>query len=309
MPNQYPISAKGGYASGIEFIKADDPRFPPLLRQIADPPDGLYVRGTIEDRPAVSVVGTRRFTSYGRRATEEIVGGLASSGFGIVSGLALGIDGEAHKAALEAGGYTVAVLGTGIDDATIYPREHYALAQRILSSGGLLVSEFPPGSPSLTYVFPKRNRLIAGWTPATIVVEAAHGSGSLITARLALEYNREVLAVPGSIFSSTSEGCHELLALGAKLCRSSEDVLNVLSLDRPELIAETRASLPLTEPESRVYAALDEPLHVDALADRIGQPSHGVSAALALLELKGYVWHQGGQIWLKKAHFAKNKNK
>lgn len=293
----------------IKFLEATDPRFPPLLSQTSDPPKGLYLRGTLEDRPTISVVGTRRITAYGRRVVSEIVGGLAASGFGIVSGLALGIDGEAHKAALDAGGYTIAILGTGIDDATIYPREHVALAHRILAAGGALISEYPPKSPSFKHVFPRRNRLIAGWSPATVVIEAAHGSGSLITARLALEENREILAVPGSIFSDASAGCHELLSLGAKVCRSADDVLKALAFDRPELIAETRASMPLTESESCVHAALTEPLHVDALAERLRQSSAEVSACLALLELKGYVWHQGGQIWLKKGSLVKKANK
>lgn len=287
-------------------MPADDARFPPLLRHISDPPDGLYVRGSLEDRPAVSVVGTRRCTSYGRRVTAEIAGGLASAGLGIISGLAFGIDVEAHKAALDAGGYTVAVLATGIDDATVYPREHLSLARRILDAGGAIISENPPGSPSFKYAFPRRNRLIAGMTPASLIVEATKDSGSLITARLALEENREVLAVPGSIFNAQSSGCHELLRLGAKLIRSAEDVLDALSLDRPELMAKTRASMPLTEPESIVYAELDQPLHVDVLSERLNEPSSSISARLALLELKGYVAHLGGQIWLKKGVLAKS---
>ncbi|HVM90908.1 MAG TPA: DNA-processing protein DprA, partial [Verrucomicrobiae bacterium] len=204
----------------IEYIPKDDTRFPPLLRHLSDPPNGLYLRGTLKDLPSVSVVGTRRCTPYGRRAAREIVSGLVSSGLGIISGLALGIDGEAHAAALDAGGYTVAILATGIDDLTLYPREHVRLARRILESGGALLSESPPGSPSFKFAFPKRNRIIAGYAPATVIVEATQDSGSLITARLALEENRELLAVPGSIFSETAAGCHELIKLGAKPCTS-----------------------------------------------------------------------------------------
>ncbi len=293
----------------ITFIRADDPRFPPLLRQIADAPEGLFVRGSLKDVPCVSVVGMRRCSTYGKNATREIVGGLVASGIGIVSGLALGIDGEAHKAALDAGGYTVAILGTGIDEATIYPREHLSLAHRILDAGGAIVSEYPEHSPSFKHTFPKRNRIIAGWTPATVVVEAAQSSGSLITARLALEANREVLAVPGSIFSPASGGCHELLTLGAKPCRNACDVLQAIDLDRPELLAQARASMPLTAPESLVFAALEEPTHIDALSAKLGQSSSAVSAHLALLELKGYVRHQGGQIWLKKGFLAKKPRK
>jgi DNA processing protein len=237
------------------------------------------------------------------------VGGLVSSGLGIISGLAFGIDAQAHASCLDAGGYTIAVLATGIDDDTIYPREHVHLAKRILDSGGAIISEYPPHSPSFKYAFPKRNRIIAGMTPATLIVEASKDSGSLITARLALESNRDVLAVPGSIFSAQSDGCHELLQLGAKAVRSAEDILSALELDRPELMAQTRASMPLTESESRVYAALDVPVHIDALSERLNESTGALSASLALLELKGYATHQGGQIWLKKGLFAKTSYK
>ncbi|KAA0205774.1 DNA-protecting protein DprA [Candidatus Uhrbacteria bacterium] len=289
----------------IKFISQDDASFPPLLRQISDPPEGLYVRGTLKDVPAISVVGTRRLTTYGRRATQAIVQELASGGCAIVSGLALGIDGEAHKAALDAGAYTIAVLATGIDDATLYPREHVKLAHRILEAGGALISENPPGSPSFKFAFPRRNRLIAGMTAATVVVEASLNSGSLITARLALDENREVLAVPGPIWSRASEGCHALLKLGAKPCTSAEDVIRALKLDRPELMAEARAALPLTEEESRLLSLLTEPLHIDQLSLQSARPAAEIGSSLSLLELKGYVQHLGGQIWLKKGVLAK----
>ncbi|MCE9586143.1 DNA-processing protein DprA [Candidatus Uhrbacteria bacterium] len=281
----------------IEFIPIDDARYPPLLRQISDPPKGLYVRGNLQDTPCVSIVGTRRCTPYGRRATHEIVADLVVAGLGVVSGLALGIDGEAHKAALEAGGYTVAILGTGIDEATIYPREHLKLAHDILESGGALVSEFPPGSGSFKHVFPRRNRLIAGWTPATIVVEASIGSGSLITAKLALDDNREVLAVPGSIWSEVSQGSNRLLTLGAKVCTNATDVLDVLQLDRPELVSQVRASMPLTAEESTILGLITGHIHVDDLSTQAGLDAATTSAHLSLLEMKGYVAQLGGQFW------------
>lgn len=293
----------------IEYITRDDSRFPPMLLEISDPPKGLYVRGNLKDHPCISVVGTRRCTPYGKRATFDIVQGVVSSGMGIVSGMAFGIDVEAHKATLDCGGYTVAVLATGIDDATLYPREHVAIARRILESGGAIISEQPPRSPSFKYAFPKRNRLIAGMTPATLVVEASTDSGSLITARLALEENREVMAVPGSIYSSVSDGCHTLLKLGAKLVRNADDVLKTIAFDRPELMAESRASLPMTEVECRVYAILDSPMHIDDLAEKLELSAAAISATLTLLDMKGYVVHQAGQIWLKKAVFAKNRIK
>lgn len=292
--------------NNISYITKDDARFPPMLLEIADPPEGLYVRGNLKDIPCISVVGTRRCTTYGTRVTQDIVQGVVSAGLGIVSGMAFGIDARAHTAALDAGGYTIAVLATGIDDETLYPREHVALAKRILDSGGAIISEQPPRSPSFKYAFPRRNRLIAGLTPATLVVEATPGSGSLITARLALEQNRDVLAVPGSVYSAASDGCHELIKLGAKLVGKGEDVLKALAFDRPELMAEARALLPMTEAECRVYAALDKPHHIDDLSELLGLPAASISATLSLLDLKGYVAHQGGQIWLKKAVFAKS---
>lgn len=284
----------------IDFVTIEDRRYPPLLRQISDPPKGLFVRGNLVDQPCVSIVGTRRCTPYGRRAVREIVNDLAVAGFGIVSGLALGIDGEAHQAALDAGAYTIAVLGTGIDEASIYPREHLALAHRILKSGGALVSEAAPGGESFKFVFPRRNRIIAGCTPATVVIEANESSGSLITARLAMEENREVLAVPGSIWSEVSMGCNRLIAMGAKVCTNGNDILSALKLDQPELIATVRASLPLTAEESRLLEEVANPIHIDDLSQKTGLDSGSVSARLALLEMKGYVAQLGGQIWGRK---------
>lgn len=286
----------------IQFVPIDDPRYPPLLRQISDPPEGLYVRGILQDIPCVSVVGTRRCTSYGRRATNEIVRDLVANGLGVISGLALGIDGQAHEAALDAGGYTVAVLGTGIDEATIYPREHLKLAHRILESGGALVSESPPGSPSFKHVFPRRNRLIAGWTAATLVIEANESSGSLITAKLALDENREVLAVPGSIWSQVSMGCNRLLTLGAKVCTGASDVIDVLNLDRPELVSQVRASLPLTAEESQLLSLVSGHIHIDDLSMQAGLNAATTSAHLSLLEMKGYVAQLGGQFWSRTSN-------
>ena len=287
------------FPDNIQYITLDDTRYPPLLRQISDPPKGLYVRGNLQDVPCISIVGTRRSTSYGRRAAQEIVSDLVVAGLGIVSGLALGIDGEVHKATLDAGGYTIAILGTGIDEATIYPREHLKLAHQILESGGALVSENPPGSPSFKYAFPRRNRLIAGWSPATLVIEANESSGSLITARLALDDNREVLAVPGSIWSDVSLGCNRLLSLGAKVCMSAQDVIDVLKLDRPELVSQVRASLPLTAEESNLLSHISGHIHIDDLATQSGLNSATASAHLSLLEMKGYVAQLGGQFWSK----------
>lgn len=289
----------------IQFVSSDDASFPQLLRQIHRPPKGLFVRGSLDDQPAISIVGTRKNTSYGKRCVEIIVPPLVEAGFTIISGMALGIDGLVHKAALDAGGKTIAVLGTGVDEDSLYPRAHTNLAHQIIESGGAVVSEFPPGTSSRRENFPIRNRIIAGWSLATIVIEADIDSGSLITARLALDCNREVLAVPGSIWSSASNGCHALIKSGARLCENVQDVFDAVKLDRPAQIAETRKLLPLTPDESFLYECLKQPTHVDDLAASSSLDSAKISAALSILELKGYASHLGGQVWAKVSGLRK----
>lgn len=282
----------------IRCLFPEDDDFPTLLRRSSDPPELLFVRGSISPAPAVAVVGTRKATSYGAHTTRELVTPLARAGLCIVSGLALGIDGIAHRAALEAQGPTVAFLATGIDDLSIYPKEHARLAERILDAGGALVSESPPGTPGLKHLFPLRNRLIASFSLATLVVEAALESGSLITAKLALEENREVLAVPGPIWSEQSHGTNHLLKLGARPCTSPQDVLDALSLDRPDLVAKARSELPRSPEDDQFLAHLGQPIHIDTLATLAKAPVAHVSSQLSILELKGLVQHLGGQVWV-----------
>ena len=191
---------------GIRVLFRDDPGYPQSFQMSSNPPEILFVRGVLEDRPSVAVVGTRRMTSYGRQCVAAIVPDLVRSGLSIISGLALGVDAEAHKTTIENEGYTVAILGTGVDDDAIYPRENFQLAQRIISQGGAVISEFPPGTDSRREHFPMRNRLIATLSAATLVIEASEDSGSLITAKSALEENREVLSVPGPIWSDQTTG-------------------------------------------------------------------------------------------------------
>ncbi|MCC7522938.1 DNA-protecting protein DprA [Candidatus Uhrbacteria bacterium] len=281
----------------IKYIPAADPSFPALLRQIGSPPQGLFFRGVLNDLPAISIVGTRRNTSYGRRCIEEIVPDLVAAGFSIISGLALGIDGLVHRAVLRAGGKTIAILGTGIDEKAIYPRAHVNLAHEIIHSGGAIVSEFPAGTGSRKEHFPIRNRLIAGWSLATLVIEADMDSGSLITAKQALEANREVLAVPGPIWSDVSRGCNKLISAGARVCMSANDVLESLEIDRPDLVSQARALLPLTSDESRILDLLSEPHHVDDIIVKTGLDAGSVGAKLTVLEVKGYIAQLGGQIW------------
>lgn len=281
----------------IKYIKADDPSFPPLLRQISSPPQGLFFRGLLNTLPAISIVGTRRNTSYGRRCVEAIVPDLVAAGFAIVSGMALGIDGLVHRSALDAGGKTIAILGTGIDEQAIYPRAHVNLAHEIIASGGAVISEFPPGTGSRKEHFPIRNRLIAGWSLATLVIEADMNSGSLITAKQALEANREVLAVPGPIWSDVSRGCNKLISAGARVCLSANDVLESLELDRPDLVSQARALLPLTPEESSILDLLSAPMHVDDIILKSGFEAGAVGARLTVLEVKGYIAQLGGQMW------------
>jgi DNA processing protein len=268
-------------------LTIEDDDYPPLLKEIADPPLVLHFRGdrTLFARMSVALVGSRRASPYGVNAAQHLARQLVSAGVVIVSGLARGIDAAAHYAALDAGGATIAVLGTGID--VIYPRSNRALYRRI-ESKGLIVSEFPPGTPPKPENFPIRNRVISGISHGTVIVEATRRSGSLITARMAAEQNREVFAVPGSIFSAGSEGTHRLVQYGAKLVHDANDVLEELPGDlRLTRNIEEEPDEPLRE----VLAVLtrEEGSHVDALAQKLGRSTGAVAESLLQLELGGWI--------------------
>ena len=255
-------------------------RFPPLLRAIYDPPPRLYLRGTAEDvlaRRTVAVVGARACSPYGAHVARRLGRELAAAGLVVVSGLARGVDGEAHRGALEAGGLTVAVLGCGIDRD--YPAAHSDLARRI-REGGLIVSEYEPGVEPAPWRFPARNRIIAGLSAATVVVEARERSGALITADLALEEGRDVLAVPGEITSAFSAGTNALLKLGAAPCTGAADVLELFGLTQEE-----RAAPKVSEQAAQVLAAL--PSGADEVGRVTGFEAQTVAVALAELELAG----------------------
>ncbi|MEO8383004.1 MAG: DNA-processing protein DprA [Acidobacteriota bacterium] len=264
-----------------------DDGYPLPLREICDPPLVLHARGDLSLllRPAIAIVGSRRASAYGLNAATTLSGQIASTGIVVVSGLALGIDTAAHSAALEAGGKTIAVLGTGID--VIYPRSNTRLFQR-LTAEGLIVSEFPPGSPPKPEHFPTRNRIISGLSHGTVIVEATRRSGSLITARTAAEQGRDVYAVPGSIFSDKSEGTHRLVQYGAKLVHDVNDILE-------ELPGGLRLTpTPEEEPQSplkEVLAVLsrDEAAHVDVVASRLRRTPAAVAQSLLQLELTGWI--------------------
>ncbi len=298
---QDPVQAHGRItAQGIEVVTLPDADYPPLLKEIYAPPPVLFRRGTLlpEDALALAVVGTRSATPYGRLVTERFVSALVASGVTIVSGLARGIDAVAHRAALQSGGRTIAVLGSGVD--TIYPSEHRSLAAAVIEHGALL-SEYAPGTKPERDNFPARNRLIAGMTRGTLVIEAGEVSGALITAHMALEQNREVFAVPGSITSTHSAGTNALIRHGeAKLVARVEDILEELN---PDLVAEQLRLvdlLPDNDLESALLRALSaEPLHVDDLSRATSLPIATVSSTLTMLEMKGSVKHAGGMVYAR----------
>ncbi|MCS6994457.1 MAG: DNA-processing protein DprA [Anaerolineales bacterium] len=284
--------------NGIRILTWNDPAYPAHLKEIEQPPPVLYVRGnlTAEDAWAVAIVGTRNVTAYGRQVTEELAAVLARNGVTVVSGLARGVDAIAHKAALQAGGRTLAVLGSGVDK--IYPPEHRALAGQITTQGAVL-SDYPPETPPDSVNFPPRNRIISGLSLAVVVVEAGDTSGALITAEFAAEQGREVFAAPGSIFAPQSRGTNRLIANGARVLLSPQSVLEALDLTRNVERREIRRMLPTDPTEARLLEALGaEPLHVDELRARVSLPIEQVSAALAMMELKGMVRQLGGMSYV-----------
>jgi DNA processing protein len=279
---------------GIEALTWNDERYPSRLKQIADRPPVLYVRGRLsgQDEWAIGVVGTRRATTYGRQAAEMLAGDLARQQITIISGLARGIDSVAHQAAIQAGGRTVAVLPCPVDQ--VYPAQNARLAQTIREHGAV-VSEYPPGMPIHREYFFRRNRIIAGMSLGVLVVEAGDRSGALLTAHNGLEENREVFAVPGSIFSPYSRGANELIQAGAKLVRDARDVLAELNLTMVSEQREAQQALPADEAELALLQCLStEPAHIDEIGRQAQLQPAEVSSALALLELKGYVRQVGG---------------
>lgn len=287
-------------APGNHLVALDDPRYPDLLRQIPDPPPVLYVHGDPEllGNLQLAIVGSRNPSRGGLENARAFASHLAGAGLTITSGLALGIDAEAHRGALAAGGTTIAVTGTGLD--RVYPARHHDLAHAIAEHGAL-VSEFPPGTPPRPAHFPQRNRIISGLALGTLVVEAARRSGSLVTARHALEQGREVFAIPGSIHNPLARGCHALIRQGAKLVETAEDILEELGALAgaavPEHATRTSPEPPASlDPEyQRLLDALGhDPVSIDDLVRRSGLTAESVSSMLLILELQGYVAPEAG---------------
>ena len=305
---------------GCDVLILDDGVYPSLLREIYDPPIAIYVNGAWTeclDQPCVAIVGSRRSSTYGLNAATMLARDLAQRGITIVSGFARGIDAAAHRGAIEGGGRTIAVLGTGIDE--VYPRDHKKLAEEILNAGGAMLTQFPLATPPVSENFPYRNRIISGLSLGVIVVEAAENSGSLITARLAIEQNREVFAVPGNITSRNSFGTNYLIkGAGAKLVQQWQDV----AAELPPQIAAKLLPPPLGEKkkqksladqlaltpqglsgfEQSVFKLLsaDSPAHIDALVDRSRLSISDLTSALLTLEMRDLVRALPGKCFVRK---------
>ncbi|MFA5130155.1 MAG: DNA-processing protein DprA [Patescibacteria group bacterium] len=281
----------------IRFTLPWDPEFPSSLTHIPDPPAAIFIRGEVTtDALRVAIVGTRKATSYGRRSASELARDIGEAGVDIVSGLAFGIDEAAHLGALACGARTIGVIPCGVSDRSVVPHSHLKLAHRIIEHRGALISEHAPDTPTLPYQYLHRNRLIAGLSQATIIVEADIQSGALTTAKLALEQGADVLAVPGSIYSPVSRGTHALIRDGAKPCTCAADVLELRSFGSAERIASmnaTRSSLPMSAAEHATLDALTEPMDINAIVRKTGRHASDVNSTLTTLELKGYVVRQG----------------
>lgn len=284
----------------IDLVTLADDHYPRLLREIPAAPPLLYLRGALEpvDEWSIAVVGTRSPTSYGKEVTRQIVGELARRGIVIVSGLATGVDTVAHTAALEAGGRTIAVLGNGVN--TIYPERNHNLGLQI-SEAGALISDYPLGTKPHAANFPPRNRIISGLSLGVLVIEAREQSGALITVDFAAEQGRDVFAVPGSIFNSTSRGPHNLIRNGAGLVSSADDLLEALNMQMAQAHQQVAVELLLEDPtEAAVMGQLSgEPQHIDSISRACDLPANIVAATLTVLELKGFVRPLGNMEYVR----------
>ncbi|MEZ5706434.1 MAG: DNA-processing protein DprA [Burkholderiaceae bacterium] len=272
------------------LLTLGDAAYPPALLQMSDPPLMLYVVGALGalDHPnKIAIVGSRNPTPQGQINARQFASALGEAGLCVVSGLALGVDGAAHEGALAAHAATIAVVGTGLD--RVYPKRHHDLAHRIAAQGGAIISEYPLGTPPLPAHFPQRNRIIAGLSQGTLVVEAAVASGSLITARLASEMGREVFAIPGSIHAPQARGCHALIRQGAKLVESAQDVLEDLQLGVAAPSISTQSTRSADDPEGLLNAMGFDPVGLDALQARTGLDTAALQARMLELELQGFV--------------------
>ena len=282
---------------GLKLLARED--LPPLLREIPDAPKQLYLRGELPsfDKKWLAVVGSRTMSPYGKQACEYLLSGLSGYPIVIVSGLAFGVDAQAHRSALDAGLSTVCVPGSGLDWDVIYPRTNLPLAKELFEKGGALLSEEKPDAASMEHMFPKRNRIMVGLSHATLVIEARERSGSLITAKLAVDYNRELLVVPGSIFSEGSAGTHQFLRLGAAAVTSPQDILQALGITPAAKDAASRDDL--SAHELRVVELVASPISRDELIRSLDMPTPEANILLSTMELKGVIVEELGVVRVK----------
>jgi len=288
----------------IKLKKITFDNFPPKLKEIPDTPTYVYLEGELPDPNThiyLGVVGSRKHSDYGKMVCEDIIKGLAGHPFVIVSGLALGIDALAHTNALEAGLPTVAVPGSGLSPSVLYPKSNFRLSRTIVEAGGALLSEFEPDFEATPWSFPKRNRIVAGLCDAVLVIEATEKSGALITAKLALGYNRDVLAVPGSVYSDQSSGTNSLLARGAYVIRSAKDILQHFNIaEELDELSQNKLFESFSEQEIAVLRVLTEPKSKSAIYEQSGLPITTCSIVLSTLELKGVIREEMGKIYRTK---------
>lgn len=280
----------------IKTVKIGDEEYPESLKKISDHPKVLYYKGVLpKNENCVAIVGTRRPSEYGQQATLRMAGDLAEAGLVVVSGMAPGIDTFAHKICVEKGKRTVAVLGTGIDEKTVYPQSNLQLSREIVKTGGCLISELPPGTRGSNFTFPRRNRIISGLSVAVLVVEAKEKSGSLITAECAKKQGKKVFAVPGSVFSINSKGPNGLIKSGAKLAENANDILKELGIDALE---QTKEQVAENSEEGIILKALEEEaLHIDKIIEKTRLNVSTAATTLALMEISGKIRHLGGNTY------------
>jgi DNA processing protein len=282
----------------IKSIKIEDEGYPEQLKKIKDAPKILYYKGIMpaSGEKCLAIVGTRRYSPYGQQVALKISGELADAGFTIVSGLAPGIDTFSHRAVVEKRKRTIAVLGTGLDEKSIYPQTNLDLSKKIISCGGCLISELPKGTPGSKFSFPRRNRIISALSFGVLVIEAKEKSGSLITANYAIKQNKKLFAVPGPIYSSNSAGPNELIKKGAKLITSSADILNELGLKSQQTL-QNYAEAENNEEKLILDALNDEPLHINKIIEKTKLNASAVAVTVALMEISGKVRSLGGSVY------------
>lgn len=284
----------------IKAISFDSPHYPAYLKEIPSAPYLLYMKGNYDfnSAPMIAIVGSRKFTAYGKQVALSLARDLAQAGITVVSGMAIGIDTFAHTGSLEAGGKTLAVLGSSLEDRNIGPRVNFNLSRNIINNGAL-ISDYPLDTLATPRTFPARNRLMAGITLGTIIVEAAPASGTMITASMALDFNREVFAVPGSIFSPASVGTNQLIKNGAKIVNSVNDILEELNLEKFRTEKEIKEIIPNSKEEENILKFLShEPVHIDRIIKLSKMNTSSASSTLIILEMKGVIKDIGGQNYI-----------